>query len=822
MIILDKLINKKKIDDIEVSISYKIIELFSAGLYSSPNKAFEELICNSYDALADNVSVYISSDLSANDAYIWVCDNGEGLTQKELKDLWRIGESFKRDTPDQKGTRLQIGQFGIGKLSTYILARNLTYITKKLGRFLLVSMDYNRIKEGTEKILLDEVEVSENDAKSIIDYYCIVNGNNMVSFEMFGPKAVPSWTISILSDLKTKASEIREGRLKWILRTALPLNPQFKLYYNNTIVESSKIAAPIMKQWIIGKEDITANSLDYATCRYNKETDEYWIDFDSLKGVNGTIILYEDSLLGGKSSENGRSHGIFLSIRGRLINLDDPLLGMEPFSHGPFNRCRILINGDGLDANLTSTREAVKDSKPLNELKAYIKKKFNSEVRKYYFDIEAQREKKKSVGYRLSQTSYTTSKKPIYKFIEKYFANEITNPFLIEKPISSTAEELLPKYEGDLDEGKQVIENIEWGILDAQAPIARLNLKNKTLTINSLHPYIANYSDSYKNTLPLESLVITEVLTEAHLYEIGIDETDINSIMKKRDETLRQLALSDREGIPAAAQLLHDSVANPTGLEDAVYRAFLALGFEATKIGGNGKPDGHAEAVLGYSSDGASKNYSLTFDAKSTGGARIAAGTAKLSGLKRHQSDYKATYAVEVAIGYQGEDDPNSAISKEAEQQKVTVMKVQDLARLLLYAVPKQLGLVKLQGLFATCYAPAKVTAWIDTLVTENPVQGPYFDIIETVYYLQKHDREPPTVEVVRMKVNEKLSKTYSTQEIRSYIFALRNIIPGQFHFDEKYVSVDCTPNTAKGHITNAINSEIPTTLRDIYNAMFK
>ncbi len=34
------------IDNISVTISYRIIELFSAGLYSSPNKAFEELICN--------------------------------------------------------------------------------------------------------------------------------------------------------------------------------------------------------------------------------------------------------------------------------------------------------------------------------------------------------------------------------------------------------------------------------------------------------------------------------------------------------------------------------------------------------------------------------------------------------------------------------------------------------------------------------------------------------------------------------------------------------------------------------------------------------
>lgn len=49
----------KKIDDIDVTISSRIIELFSAGLYSSPNKAFEELICNSYDAFASKVAVLI-------------------------------------------------------------------------------------------------------------------------------------------------------------------------------------------------------------------------------------------------------------------------------------------------------------------------------------------------------------------------------------------------------------------------------------------------------------------------------------------------------------------------------------------------------------------------------------------------------------------------------------------------------------------------------------------------------------------------------------------------------------------------------------------
>lgn len=58
---------------------------------------------------------------------------------------------------------------------------------------------------------------------------------------MFGPNSEPSWTLSILTDLKPKAAEIKEGRLKWILRSALPLNPGFILYYNCDRIESSNV-----------------------------------------------------------------------------------------------------------------------------------------------------------------------------------------------------------------------------------------------------------------------------------------------------------------------------------------------------------------------------------------------------------------------------------------------------------------------------------------------------------------------------------------------------------------------------------------------------
>jgi hypothetical protein len=59
-------------DDILVKISYDIIDLFSGGLYSSPHKAIEELVANSYDAYAGHAHVIVSQPIAASKgAYIF-------------------------------------------------------------------------------------------------------------------------------------------------------------------------------------------------------------------------------------------------------------------------------------------------------------------------------------------------------------------------------------------------------------------------------------------------------------------------------------------------------------------------------------------------------------------------------------------------------------------------------------------------------------------------------------------------------------------------------------------------------------------------------
>ncbi|MCH7915642.1 MAG: ATP-binding protein [Deltaproteobacteria bacterium] len=115
---------------ISVGLSYKIVELFSEGLYASANKAFEELVTNSFDAGARNVQVVLPSDPTIVGSTIIVVDDGESMDIEGLEELWQIGVSNKRSREDLPLGRNQIGKFGIGKLSTYVLANELTHICK--------------------------------------------------------------------------------------------------------------------------------------------------------------------------------------------------------------------------------------------------------------------------------------------------------------------------------------------------------------------------------------------------------------------------------------------------------------------------------------------------------------------------------------------------------------------------------------------------------------------------------------------------------------------------------------------------------------------
>ena len=221
-------------DPLPVTLSPELIGLLSEQLYRSPSKAIEELVANAFDAEADEARIFVAEP--GEDApFIAVYDDGLGMTYEGLADLWKVGRPKPRDdTLFERKQRRQIGKFGIGKLSTYVVANRVTYVTKSGNQHLAVTIDYQLFTSNPEATTTAvQLEVRK------IDTLDELWGDSVfrAAIEAVGPDrthlaAQSSWTIVILEELKTKARTMGLGRLRWVLRTAMPLSTKFKLYLN--------------------------------------------------------------------------------------------------------------------------------------------------------------------------------------------------------------------------------------------------------------------------------------------------------------------------------------------------------------------------------------------------------------------------------------------------------------------------------------------------------------------------------------------------------------------------------------------------------------
>jgi hypothetical protein len=369
-------------EKIDVRLSYQIVRLFSEGLYASPNKAIEELVANSFDAGALRVAAFLPADFHDQGASIAVLDDGEGMDVAGLKKHWLIGKSDKRELAILPRGRQQICKFGIGKLATYVLANRLTHISKRGGKFYSTTMDFKIVDERGEKEIEPKTpikialrELNEVEAKKALKAWTDSNAFKNCKFSLFGSGSIKSWTFAILSDLKDKVTEIRRGTLDWVLRTALPLRDDFAIFLDGKKLESSKYGKGRLKKWILGKEIIelpkpVPDEID------SREDDNEPPDSDKRFGLEhktigrmtGYVEAYKD-LLTGKSDEFGRSHGFFVYVFGRLINVVDGHFGISPdeLRHGTFGRVRVVVHMDGLDDYLQSDRERIREGPALKD-----------------------------------------------------------------------------------------------------------------------------------------------------------------------------------------------------------------------------------------------------------------------------------------------------------------------------------------------------------------------------------------------------------------------------------------------------------------------
>lgn len=773
-----------EIAQIPVSINYDIISLFSEGLYKSPHKAVEELVSNSYDAEAGRVHVLLpeAGDGTGPRDPLWVIDDGHGMNEDGFRQLWRVADSTK-NLPSAPGKRAPIGQFGIGKLASYVLAWELTHISCVAGRLLLTVMDFHKCTGRRQYDNASPVEITLRDvdeATARSHLHEIAKRDPSAWDMMFGKNRSSSWTAAGLSDFKELYSKLVAGTLRWVLSTGLPLHSDFEVRLNGDRVTSSKEARNPIKRIEIN---------------------------DSLPGIGkieGTASIWGNQLTTGKSEQFGRSHGFFVRVRRRVINLEDELFGIEAVNHAAWSRFALVVHAEGLRDYLLSSREGVRDCDHIQAFREFLLKKFN-DCRSAYEEWD------RRTNEPLEMTSLSDGHsihitEPLVRSVRNTVeAGE--DSFYIEVPSNVDIDgrhKWLDKYENEVSERP-----IDKRIFERQgpnAPALRYDPGLRRLVVNLDHPFVDKLTAGGKRRNPAKLFAASEVFLEGQLQVQGVSPLTINNFLRDRDRILR---LTAGDAPPTAAEVVRRLAAarnDSLDLERAVGAVFRLLGFEYERKGGNKSgPDGILYARLGRRKR-ESANFSVVYDAKQTNHPSVPADKLDFASLEDFRTQEHADYGFFIANAYAAEMAPDGALNRRISQvgESLTLLKVEHLQRLVWLHYHQGITLTVLRTLFERARTVPDVNSWIDDLKKTLDEQGevPVRVLLEGLERERKDDNKAiPNIVAVRAKLQ--LLQQFEPERLIARLKAAENII------GNRWIEVDDSGEVIMHHTAEQILSEL-------------
>lgn len=769
--------------DITVSLSNELVQLLSDQLYSSPLKAIEELIVNSYDADAKKCSIFIPNldGVFTSTNKIVVFDNGEGMNVDGLANLWQIGRSNKRtEEISKRSERKQIGKFGIGKLATYSVANEITYISKSKGKIHSVSLDYSNFSSsgsGAGKpIVLPVLEITNEREfynseimKEIIKDSCIEFDKDILT-----PK---SWTIVILQKLKPKATDLKLGRLKWILSTAMPLNDDFSLSLNCEEIESSKSSYNRIAEF-----NITEMS-DERLIKLRTKSGENWeVVGDRLictsfpSGVKGKVFVTERSLQEGKSADLGRSNGFFVKVRERLVNIIDKDFGITLSSTETFARFRAEIEADDLDSVITAPREGIETSELKERFQELLSTTYNEARNRYEEHLRA---KEKEV----SRNKEGKREHVLPHLVEHPIADAISISkteqsgteaddtwfyFNVEK-VQDLSELAVQLYSDPRE--RYTYKYLEFG---RTSRLVEFDAKEFTFFINEDHEFVKAHSDNARSKILLEDIVTAEALLEIYLRERDIPHHIIGEVLEKRDKLLRSLAKDHPYSNKSIASELSDAASNDHDLEVNFVIAMRAMGFTAKHIAGANEPDGIARFT-----DSNNIERVITLEAKSSKSVPQLS-QLDFAGLKEHVTKHNAHGCLLLAPSYPGmTKEADSSASIRAIEAKISCWTVDQMQRVLLAAEGRHINAKDIYEIVISKFAPDDVTAAVSELLSNTKVENRslYIEIINALKAMKDILPDSPrNIHQIGAIVGMKLKLNGHTLEQKSIEKALREL----------------------------------------------
>ena len=191
--------------------------LIGKSLYPDPYSFVRELIQNSVDACnrlrkkQTHVTPQIIINIDSQENYLEVKDEGDGMTKNIVKNHFSvIGKSISQEFNDSTGNFNLISQFGIGFMSTFIVAEKVVVSTKnnnderiifeitdvfKEFNYLNQSSDTSTSKSGTSIRVYLKKDFDLNTALQHIRYYCRHIENLKITYDGNQQPINESWNV---------------------------------------------------------------------------------------------------------------------------------------------------------------------------------------------------------------------------------------------------------------------------------------------------------------------------------------------------------------------------------------------------------------------------------------------------------------------------------------------------------------------------------------------------------------------------------------------------------------------------------------------------
>ncbi|UAJ10622.1 ATP-binding protein [Glacieibacterium megasporae] len=722
------------IKELGVRLSNEIVVLLSEQLYTSPLKAIEELVANSYDADGTECRIGLlmqDREDGTPDGLIAVYDDGSGMDKDALAGLWQIGDSPKKwqqSTTTSLGRRM-IGKFGIGKLATYAIANRITYVTKASGQVLHVLCDFTEFNtapsggvENPVKLKVREVTnlaslLERDDLKAVLSKLGL-------DADALHSDTNPDWTLCLLDDLKPSAATLQIGRLSWVLRTAMPLKLDFKVYLDGAEQISSKEAGdPIIKFAVGGLDGSRIKALNEKHGLKLARSD----DGDALvepnwfpSGISGDVIVTEQSLKG-KSDRYERSFGFFVRVRGRLINLEDPLFHNSPLSFSTFNRFRADLEIDDLHNDLTAPREGVGVSSR-REFAVAVTHEIGLQARdRYQIWLEKKSDQKQTPEHVRVYVAEHLVERPMADALALHGSNavggEIDRSWMYMENVDKTD---IPQIVQRLYEKRTTYQYDRVSMGKTQR-LGKFDPTRATFLINADHQIVQAFGDDPMANQLVNLLATAEVMLEVYMVESDLDPFTIGDLLTRRDLLMRSLANDRVFSKKYIAQMLRESSDSDIDLELALVAAARALGFQVRHVAGSGQPDGVARFL-----DTAMNETKITLEAKAS------SGTPQLpqldfAGLMEHRQQEGAAGCLLIAPSYPAPTEEKvtrtgnpGAVANRASGGDISCWTIQQLATVVENSDRLEITTQEIAEIVTTKFAPRDVTAAIAKLLDER------------------------------------------------------------------------------------------------------